>query len=428
VSAATPAPRCGPWVLVCLGLLCAAPDAHADELRTLIGNGAAARRLDLVVVAEGYREADKELFFKDANNAATGVLTYGPYKAARPLVNVHGLFVPSGQSGADHPSAGTKANTAFNATYDSGGLKRLITANDGAVLAAVTKALPEWDVAVLLVNDPQYGGSGGPVAIASVHKESIQILRHELAHTIAGLADEYTAAYPGKPVEDPEPNVALAANISPPKWHPWIDDKTPIPSDIADATGPHSPIGAYEGARYQVKGMFRPAPRCLMRELKDDFCPICWEGVYLALLGQTTTIAATLPALATVTCQQSACPPFRVDVAQTEGLRGRWLLDGKAVHVNEGADLVYSPLGHAPGEHVLTVRVEIKSDKVRRDGDPRLFEEHSWTLIITADPVIAPAPDDPPGDCGAAPVGGSTTLLWPMLVGLGCLLWRRRVQ
>ena len=233
-------------------------EAPSTELRDVFVGKAAEHAYRIVVVAEGYTAADKTKFFADASATIAGLLQSTPYSFVAPWLEIHGLFVESTERGADKPSEGVEVATAFDATFGSFGVDRLLTVNNGKVLSVVASAMPEFDVAIALVNDDKYGGSGGPVTVVSLNASSLDILRHELAHTVALVADEYETPYPGYPLGDSEPNVAAANHLSPLKWQAWIDGDVAIPTPIADATGPFTPIGAYEGARFQSKGHVPP--------------------------------------------------------------------------------------------------------------------------------------------------------------------------
>jgi hypothetical protein len=120
------------------------------------------------------------------------------------------------------------------------------------------------------VNDPVYGGSGGPVvAVASTHSDSTELVLHELGHSFGKLADEYDGAGNGcdSSVEPDEVNVTKATILSMVKWNHWIDPGTPIPTI---STLPGVP-GLYQGARYCTEGLYRPTYDSKMRSLSPPF-------------------------------------------------------------------------------------------------------------------------------------------------------------
>ena len=173
----------------------------------------------MLVMGDGYTSAQQALFDNDAMILYDAFFNLSPYKEYQSFVNWTTGFVASNQSGADHPPyqagcttstccadpeaqsdpfAGQFVNTAFSATFCPFQIHRLVTVNDGAVLAAAA-AYPDWDKIVVVVNDSVYGGSGGGISVTSTHAQASQIVLHEYGHSFTELADEYSSPYPGFP-------------------------------------------------------------------------------------------------------------------------------------------------------------------------------------------------------------------------------------
>ncbi|MCO4760563.1 MAG: hypothetical protein KC502_03620 [Myxococcales bacterium] len=352
-------------------------------------NGAPHHVVDLVFIAEGYTVDEQDTFLADATQIYDGLMKSAPYNALRPLFSAHAIAVVSAESGSDHPATQVERDTAFDSTFDSNGISRLITANTGEIMARANAQMPSYDIAILVVNDAQYGGSGGAIPMVSLHPKAVAILRHELAHNLADLADEYEAPYPGYPPGDSEPNVTK--QLDPVPWKSWVASDTPVPTAMAAATGPYSPIGAYEGARYQSKGIYRPAPSCLMRTLSAEFCPICAEAMILSVSGDSATIRGHQPAGSQIACVAGLCPMMSLTVTTQESVEVTWLLDGNAV----AKGLEWTPPSTLVGAHVVVARSFDTSPLVRDDPASQLFESRQWQLTITgAPPPVDAAPAD----------------------------------
>jgi hypothetical protein len=208
-------------------------------------------------------------------------------------------------------------NTYFDATFDTGGISRLLTVNEATAQRVAQEECPGYEVIFAMVNSAQYGGSGGSVVAFSMHEAAAEIAIHESGHIIGRLADEYGTAYPGYPAGDPEGNVTYSiqnlknyatATCTPPTdltkdelissylacvgkkyWHQLIiqnwggDDPehftVPTSDDYIDV------IGMFKGARYLYNGIYRPKFTCMMRNLSQPFCEVCakamLEGVKL---------------------------------------------------------------------------------------------------------------------------------------------------
>lgn len=403
-------------LLLAVMLLWAA-SAEAKELRALRTSAAGADALRWVVVAEGYREVDREAFFDDAKTLLEGVFAADPYAFVGPMIAASALFVASPARGADHPETGEKVDTAFDATYGAQGVARLLVADDSKVILAVSEAKPDYDLAIVLVNDAAYGGSGGAVPVVSLHPSAVAILRHELGHTVGGLADTYEAPYPGYPPGDPEPNVSSAEHLAALKWQAWVPAATPIPTPITAQTGPHAPIGAYEGARYLKQGMFRPAPTCIMRDLAVGWCPVCNEAMIAAVLQETFVARTALPAPGDVVCGPSQCPQLQLLVTPHPAATVRWWL--------EGIPMAPGPtLSLATPEKAVLVRAEATVDSAAL-SDPiakGLRIERSWTLRpppSNGEPTDAEADGAATLDAGPDAGSGDWTPVEPRL-DAGC--------
>ena len=119
-------------------------------------------RVDLLVMGDGYTQADESKFYADAQNVAAQLFGISPYQEYRPFFNVVAMFTPSQQAGADHPicsdpstsdpTPGHIVNTAFDATFCSNGIWRLVTISFTKVLGAAA-AYPDWDKILVLVNE-----------------------------------------------------------------------------------------------------------------------------------------------------------------------------------------------------------------------------------------------------------------------------------
>ncbi len=260
-----------------------------------------------VFVAEGYTDSEeqRQKFTDDVENAKNYLLNISPFDEL--IIYVEPLFVASTDSGADHPSEGIYVDTAFDATYDTYGHARLLTVNDDKVKYKADEAVADpnnlitgYDYLFVIVNDEQYGGSGGNVAVfsTSIEFNSTEIAAHEAGHVIGKLADEYETPYPGYPEGDWEPNVTYDLNVDNVSneygWWGLIDRDWPgvWPDDLWDCEeswthGLPCPTpkyitnkyGLFEGARYFSEGIYRPKHTCKMRSLNQLFCEVCKEAL-----------------------------------------------------------------------------------------------------------------------------------------------------
>src|ERR1051325_9106165 len=103
-----------------------------------------------------------------------------PFAEYRNLFNVHRVDVISSQSGADHPERSVFVNTALDATYNCSGIQRLVCVNVGKVFTILGNSVApsQRDIVIVIVNDSEYGCSGGSVAVTSTNVEVIELILH----------------------------------------------------------------------------------------------------------------------------------------------------------------------------------------------------------------------------------------------------------
>jgi hypothetical protein len=240
--------------------------------------------------------------------------------------------------------------------------------------------MPEYDLVILIVNDPQFGGSGGIPAITSTHPGAPEIVVHELGHSFAGLGDEYSTPFPGYP-DDEEPNTTRETRRDFIKWRPWILESTPIP------TPPISPqyaaaIGLFEGAHYHATGWFRPKLNCKMRTYGADFCEVCMETLIKSQYEAISPIESFSPPATAIALNGADSASFSVVPMQpaTHDLSIQWFVDGKPVsNATSPAFRVFAEdLGK--GAHQVMVKVFDNTALVRNDPFRLLSDSTSWTI------------------------------------------------
>lgn len=296
----------------------------------LHASGDPATKLDVLVLGDGYAQAESSKFEADARRLVGALLDTEPFKARRGELNVRGLCVSSPQSGISDPRRGEwRANplgTSFNA-FDS---DRYVLTFANRELREVAAQAP-YDALILLCNARKYGGGGIFNLWATCtadSSESAYVFVHEFGHSFAGLADEYYSSPVSyeeftPPGSEPwEPNVTALLDPSRVKWRDLIESSTPLPTpwakqaydqkdldyqkrraeiaksgddaaaealfaEVKSITGPMlasepfaAKVGAFEGAAYQARGLFRPQADCIMFTRNPKwFCKVCERAV-----------------------------------------------------------------------------------------------------------------------------------------------------
>ena len=158
-----------------------------------VKNGPPATKVDLVILGEGYTEAEWDKFQKDLARFSDIIFGQEPYKTYRDRFNVTGLFKPSAESGCDEPSYGSFKNTALGAAFDSFGSERYMLTDDNRAWRDIAGRVP-YDAVMIMVNSPRYGGGGIYnlyCTFTSDNQWQQYLCLHEFGHSFSGLADEY---------------------------------------------------------------------------------------------------------------------------------------------------------------------------------------------------------------------------------------------
>jgi hypothetical protein len=304
-------------------------DGRVVGTTTVVDHGPPARRWNVVVLGDGFQESEFPKYATAAQRYVDRLFATPPFDELASVVNVHRVDVVSTDSGADDPvgcgGTGATARTYFDATFCTSGIRRLLVVDALTALTAAGDAVPQWNMALVIVNSEVYGGSGGGVAVHSLAAGAEEIALHEMGHTAFGLADEYEYwagcgvdtdrdRHPG--FEPSEPNVTTNADSATLKWRDLVGPSTPVPTtENADCTRcdpqpnplPPGTVGVYEGARYYHCGAYRPEFDCRMRALGHPFCAVCQHRVRQTLepyqeveepMPTTTAVTVTLPVLA----------------------------------------------------------------------------------------------------------------------------------
>lgn len=340
-------------------------------------SGPSEERLDLVILGDGYQADELDLFAADADRMVAYLLSVEPYGSYSALFNVWRIDQASADSGVSHDETGLERDTAYDCFYGCGGIDRLVCCSDSKVLGAVNDQVPQADGVLVLINDPVYGGAGGFSYATSYTdgRTGEQVAAHEVGHSLVGLWDEYSYGYSTDRGDGPNCAIGDA------HWEQWLEE---------------SEVGAFEVCSYT--NYLRPTDDgCMMRNLRDDYCPVCREQAVLAIYDKLPSLLLSWePQEDEVTLPGS----FSVQALGPDegGLDLIWSIDGEEVTRGAQVDLACQR-----GEE-LTVTVHDPTPWVRLDERGLLTDERSWTLspcaldsADTGEPVPRPRPE-----CGCA--------------------------
>jgi hypothetical protein len=307
-----------------------APGRAAGKVWSYIDNGPPSQKVDLLVIGEGYTEAEMPKLRKDVERLVGKLFATEPFKSRRSDFNVRVLELPAAKSGVHRPRTRDDRRTATGVEYNIFDSERYILTLDNKALRDAASSAP-YDFLEILVNEKQYGGGGifNDQATASVDTGFAEyVFIHEFGHHFAGLGDEYytsDVAYETGGSDHPEPwEPNLTANGARPKWMELVTPGTPLPTPwdkeafekhqreyqaerrkLREANVPESQmdalfrreqewetkflaaqthagkVGAFEGAGYEAKGLYRPEVDCIMFTRDEvGFCDVCTRAIH----------------------------------------------------------------------------------------------------------------------------------------------------
>ncbi|OQY05916.1 MAG: peptidase M64 [Bacteroidetes bacterium 4572_117] len=258
-------------------------DKYATE--KLHGSGNAATSLDIVVLPDGYTKQEMVKFKKDVARFMGYFFKVSPFKENKSKINFWIVNAASEESGTDIPGTDTWKNTVLNTHFFTFNSERYLTTRDVKQIRDLAAYVP-YDQIYILVNSGKYGGGGiynYYNLCTSDNEYAEQVFTHEFGHAFAALADEYHYGVDNAEdiydlsVEPWQVNITTLVDFDS-KWGKMVDKKTPIPTP--DTEKYKNKVGAFEGAGYVSKKIYRPVYDCKMRSNQiNEFCPVCLKAV-----------------------------------------------------------------------------------------------------------------------------------------------------
>jgi hypothetical protein len=304
----------------------------AGKVWEVFRNGEPQQKVDLLVLGDGYTQEELGKFRADVERLVSALFDTEPFRSRKSDFNVWAIDLPSEESGISNPRGGTWSNSALGLSFNAFDSDRYVLSYENQTIREVAAQAP-YDTMIMVFNGRKYGGGGIFnlwATCASDTEVSPYVFVHELGHSFAGLADEYytsDVAYEGfnPPGTEPwEPNITALLEGETLKWKQHVKASTPVPTpwkqdvydkaayeyqvkrrklraegaseeaverlfeEIKQKTTPMlksekyaGVIGAFEGAGYQAKGLFRPAVDCIMFSRNPKtFCRVCEQALH----------------------------------------------------------------------------------------------------------------------------------------------------
>lgn len=363
----------------------AAPPPGPVSVEKTHDTGDDSNRFVAVVMGDGYTSANLTAgrFTVDAASLMSTFAAKAPWDAYWTAVNTYRIDIESNEEGADQPppGPGIYVDTYLNASFWVGGTERLLALDSvglsRAFAAADSMVGPGvWDEVFVVVNSTKYGGSGGAIAVTSVHASAREILPHEVGHSFAGLADEYDYGRDSPPANDHEPNVDFHFSGPDLKWLIWVEGSTPLPTP--NTSQYDNVVGAFEGAKYYTTGIYRPWRNCLMRNLFRELCPVCQEAHVLSLMNQLDLADGLTPPVSQTQRVGSRAVAFTIDPLPIDPLTYTWSLGGLPLPGETSSTLTLDGSDLGSPTQLLEVEVAHPTPRVRSS---LVSQTYSWPVV-----------------------------------------------
>ena len=302
-----------------------------QEVIRVVENGDPAEKVDLLLLGDGYSKTEMEKFRAATQRSVEALFALEPFASRRGDFNVWAIAPPAAESGISRPRSGLFRNTPLGASYNSLDSERYVLTLQDRAWRDVAAAAP-YDFVMILVNSDKYGGGGIYNLYSTAAAESgffPYLLVHEFGHHFAGLGDEYYTSdvayedFQGQMEEPWEPNITALRDPENFKWADLVEAGTPLPTpwsktefeelshsiqdrrrELRESAAPEvdlerlfreerrqmtallaaeefaGRVGAFEGASYQPRGLYRPQADCIMFTRDEvGFCSVCARAI-----------------------------------------------------------------------------------------------------------------------------------------------------
>jgi hypothetical protein len=303
---------------------------NTNNIITIMENGPADKKVDIIILGDGYTKDEMKKFRKDIDRLLTAFFNTEPFKSRKPDFNIRAIETPSDSSGVTRPNFDVYKRSPLSVQYSIFDSERYALTYDNRTVRDIASAVP-YDFMWILINEKNYGGGGiyklyATTAVDTAFSDYIFI--HEFGHHFAALTDEYYTSQVSYEldnkitVEPWEPNITALLDKNNLKWKNLVKPGTPIPTpwnkeefdsysnsiqserqklrdekaqeeemnvlllgekqkeaEMVSKMKYKDEVGAFEGAGYYYKGMYRPCIDCIMFTRNIKFCPVCQQAI-----------------------------------------------------------------------------------------------------------------------------------------------------
>lgn len=284
-----------------------------DSVTQILRSGPVGAKKNIAVLGDGFANADQAAYNDKVKELLIdGVFGHDYFYEDMQAFNIFRVNLISTDSGVSRrvydekgtPTDGsddtitstTLRNTALGYIY-SGSWAHCWLENGANTSTLVQDALntwvPDYDLVLIILNEPGFGGCGGGGFQIVTLGSSWQVMAHEFGHGAGGLADEYCQPGTYSGGEPGAVNVTINTDRLTLKWGRFVAPSTPVATGVNPNPGAggctnhnqgtkpagwssDQDVGLFEGGQYVTSGKYRPVENCRMRGNSPPYCPVCY--------------------------------------------------------------------------------------------------------------------------------------------------------
>src|SRR5262245_54191077 len=373
-----------------------------DSVTQILASGPPGTKKNIAVLGDGFAAGDQTTYNNKVKELLLdGVFGHDYFYEDAQAFNIFRVNLISNDSGVSQrvydehgtPSdasddtivSTTLKDTALGYIF-SGSWAHCWLENGTNTATRVQNALNTWvhdyDLVLIILNEPGFGGCGGGGFQIVTLRSSWTVMAHEFGHGTGGLADEYCAkpgTYSGG--EPGSPNVTINTNRATLKWKQFVSPTTPVPTGTGSCAGytagakpagwsDSDDAGLFEGGATWSRGIYRPAINCRMRGNSPPYCPVCY-----------TRMKSNAEPFAQHTFQNVYAGDFNGD-----GKDDILVHSGNAIHIHRSngsqLDMVFSAVERVPGSWQFTSGDKFYVGDFNGDGKDEVvvFNGTNWAF------------------------------------------------
>lgn len=223
----------------------------------ILNSGPPGMKLNIAVLGDGFAAGDQNAYNQKVQNLLIdGVFGHDYFYEDKSAFNIYRVNLISTDSGVsvrtydehgtpddasdDTIVSTTLRNTALGYIYSGSWAHCWLEGgtNTGTLVNnALQTWVPDYDLVLIILNNPNFGGCGGGGFQIIPLGVGWEVIAHEFGHGFGGLADEYCTSRTYSGAEPGAANVTVNTSRATLKWNRFVAPATPVPTGTGSCAG-----------------------------------------------------------------------------------------------------------------------------------------------------------------------------------------------